>query len=104
MATAILDEYLGAALQSPPEGRVSNDVELEIMRYLESEFEDSGIDRCADIFALGYVNSLFALELVTFVERRFDITIGTDDLDLDNFRSVEAMARLVGTIRAAAGR
>ncbi|HVE92577.1 MAG TPA: phosphopantetheine-binding protein [Actinomycetota bacterium] len=48
-----------------------------------------------DIFASGVVNSLFAMELVTFVESTFDLTIDSDDLDLENFSSVDAIARLV---------
>lgn len=49
-----------------------------------------------DIFALGFVNSLFALQLVMFVEQEFAITIESEDLELDNFRSLVAIERLVG--------
>jgi acyl carrier protein len=48
-----------------------------------------------DIFAAGFVNSLFAMELVTFVEGTFGITIESEDLDLDNFRTVSRIADLV---------
>lgn len=44
-----------------------------------------------DIFAAGYVNSLFALQLVTFVEKSFKIRIEDEDLDAANFRSVAAI-------------
>lgn len=48
-----------------------------------------------DIFATGNVNSLFAIELITFIEGEFGIEVDTDDLELDNFRSIDAVARLV---------
>jgi methoxymalonate biosynthesis acyl carrier protein len=48
-----------------------------------------------DIFAAGFVNSLFAMELVTFVEGTYGITIESEDLDLDNFRTVSRIAALV---------
>jgi acyl carrier protein len=48
-----------------------------------------------DIFRLGFVNSLFALQLVMFVEKQFGITVDTEDLELDNFRSLDAIAGLV---------
>jgi methoxymalonate biosynthesis acyl carrier protein len=48
-----------------------------------------------DIFALGFVNSLFAMQLVLFVENEFGLTVENDDLDLDNFRSVNAISGLV---------
>ncbi|KUF16617.1 acyl carrier protein [Streptomyces silvensis] len=41
-----------------------------------------------DYFTLGLVNSLFAMELVTFVERQYAIEVQVDDLDLDNFRTL----------------
>jgi acyl carrier protein len=48
-----------------------------------------------DIFALGFVNSLFALELVVFIEKAFAIRLPNEVLTLDNFRSVNAMARMI---------
>ncbi|WP_030568221.1 acyl carrier protein [Streptomyces aureocirculatus] len=41
-----------------------------------------------DYFTMGLVNSLFAMELVTFVERQYGIEVQVEDLDLDNFRSL----------------
>ena len=48
-----------------------------------------------DYFALGLVNSLLALELVTHLERRFGIEIGVADLDLDNFRTMRRVTDFV---------
>lgn len=54
-----------------------------------------------DIFALGFVTSLFAVELVTFVESTFGFEVAPTDLVLDNFRSVNALWELVDRRRAA---
>ena len=48
------------------------------------------------IFAAGFVNSLFAMQLVLFLEKNFKIAIGNEDLELKNFESINAMAELVG--------
>jgi acyl carrier protein len=48
-----------------------------------------------DIFATGFVNSLFAMQLVLFVESEFKIRIQDDDLELDNFRTLNAIGRLI---------
>jgi acyl carrier protein len=55
-----------------------------------------------DIFAMGFVNSLFAMQLVSFLEGEFGITVEDDDLDINNFRSVSAMLRLLAKKREAA--
>jgi acyl carrier protein len=49
-----------------------------------------------DIFALGFVNSLFALQLVMFIEKEFAIVMEPADLEFDNFRTVAALVALVG--------
>jgi acyl carrier protein len=54
-----------------------------------------------DIFTLGLVNSLFALQIVIFVEKAFGITVENEDLDLDNFRSINALAGFVARKQAA---
>ncbi|HEU5077330.1 MAG TPA: phosphopantetheine-binding protein [Polyangiaceae bacterium] len=48
-----------------------------------------------DIFTLGIVNSMFALQLVQFVEREFDVVVDNDDLDVDNFRTIDRIADFV---------
>lgn len=48
-----------------------------------------------DIFALGFINSLAALQLVQFLEKEFGITVEDEDLDLDNFRTLNCMDELL---------
>jgi acyl carrier protein len=55
-----------------------------------------------DIFALGFLTSLRALELVTFVEHRFGLTVDAEDLNLDNFRTIAKIADFVRRKTAAA--
>jgi methoxymalonate biosynthesis acyl carrier protein len=43
----------------------------------------------------GYVNSLFAMQLVAFLESEFHLRIDNEDLEIENFRSVNALVRLV---------
>jgi methoxymalonate biosynthesis acyl carrier protein len=43
-----------------------------------------------DLFQSGIVNSLFAIQLMTFIEKTFSIEVGSDDLDIENFKSINA--------------
>ncbi len=52
-----------------------------------------------DIFSLGFVNSLFAMELVLFLERHAGVQVPNEELNLDNFRTVEGMVALVGRLK-----
>ncbi|GCE29303.1 hypothetical protein KDA_47870 [Dictyobacter alpinus] len=48
-----------------------------------------------NIFALGFINSLFAMQLVLFVEKEFHIEVDNEELDIDNFSTINAIAALV---------
>ena len=61
----------------------------KIKGFLAKYFKNHELKNDEDIFALGFVNSLLAIQLVSFVEKEFGITVGDDDLDIDNFRSID---------------
>ncbi len=44
-----------------------------------------------DLFASGRVNSLFAMQLVLFVEKEFGFKVENEDLDYENFKSIDAI-------------
>lgn len=48
-----------------------------------------------NLFASGIVNSLFAVQLMTFVEKHFAIEVEMDDLDIENFKSLNATAAFI---------
>lgn len=67
----------------------------EIRQFLVRFFQNYDLQDDEDIFALGFVNSLFAMQLVLFVEQTFQISIENEDLDLDNFRTINALTNLI---------
>ena len=48
-----------------------------------------------NLFESGIVNSLFAVELMTFLEKTFGVEVTPDDLEISNFQSIEASADFV---------
>ncbi len=72
-----------------------NEHKPRIRAFLARAAGDRVIRDDDDIFAKGFVNSLFAMELVLFVEKEFGITVANEDLDIAHFRSVNAIAALV---------
>jgi len=48
-----------------------------------------------DLLALGFVKSLFILQLVLFIEREFDLKIENVHRNIDSFRTVNSIAELV---------
>ena len=73
------------------EDQIRQQVRDFVMRF----FRGHDLRDDEDIFATGFVNSMFAMQLVQFVESTFGITVESDDLELDNFRSIDAITALV---------
>ncbi|HEX2253047.1 MAG TPA: phosphopantetheine-binding protein [Thermoanaerobaculia bacterium] len=76
-----------------------DDRKTRIRAFLGKFFRNREIGDGEDIFALGFVNSLLAVQLVAFLEKEFRIKVEDDDLDLDNFRSIERLDALVARKR-----
>ncbi len=55
-----------------------------------------------DLFASGRVNSLFAMQLVLFVEKEFGFKVENEDLDYENFKSIDAILGFIQRKLAAA--
>jgi acyl carrier protein len=66
-----------------------------IRLYLTESLKVKELDDTDNIFAKGLVNSLFAMQLVMFVENTFNLHVENEELDLVNFNSVDAIAEFV---------
>lgn len=74
-------------------------VEDEIIRFVAAKTKATpAVDQ--DLIATGLATSMFAMQLVVFLEQAFAVEIVGKDLQLVNFRTVEAMAALVRRLRA----
>ena len=73
-----------------------------IRSFILSSIPVGSLDDDANLFESGIVNSLFAVQLMMFIENAFAIEVGQDDLDIENFKSLNAMTAFVLKKRGAA--
>lgn len=67
----------------------------ELRAYLRKLSGATSIADDDELFARGLLNSLYALQIVQFVESRFGLALADEDLALENFHTIEAIARLI---------
>jgi methoxymalonate biosynthesis acyl carrier protein len=79
-------------------GQSAAKIEQGVLRFLEAQTRRTW-DAQTDLFAPGELSSLFALQLVVFLEENHGISIRGKDLRLDNFRTVRNMIALVERLR-----
>ncbi|WP_170958538.1 acyl carrier protein [Bacillus cereus] len=70
-------------------------VKEKIRAFLAKYFDVNEIEDTDNIFEKGLVNSLFAMNLVHFIEKEFDISIDNMELDLDNFKDINSIIVLI---------
>ncbi|EYF03730.1 acyl carrier protein [Chondromyces apiculatus] len=66
-----------------------------VREFLLRHFRGYDLQDDEDIFGLGFVNSLFAMQLITFIEGEFKLRIENEDLDVKNFQTLNAVTALI---------
>ena len=70
------------------------DVESTIKHYITTEFlhgKKREIDPDESLIGSGVLDSLTLLQLISFVEEEFGVTVADSDMDPDNFESINAI-------------
>jgi acyl carrier protein len=70
-------------------------LENEVRTFLGKYVSDPDVDADLDLFGSGLVNSLYAMQLVLFVEKQYGIQVANEDLDYENFKSVNAVIAFI---------
>ncbi|ODG98562.1 D-alanyl carrier protein [Nostoc sp. KVJ20] len=72
-----------------------SEINTKVQTFLSRFFGNHDLQPDEDIFALGFVNSMFAMQLVLFVEQEFQIAIENEDLEFENFRTINSIVNLI---------
>lgn len=77
-----------------------NDVETAVSQYISKyNFGDPPkLDQ--NIFELGTVTSLIVMQILMFIEKKWDIKVPNEDLTRNNFETVSSIARLIRRCQA----
>ncbi len=70
-------------------------VTTKVREFLAQFIGDTDIDPDVNLFESGLVTSLFAMQLLLYVEQEFGIQVTNEDLDFKNFRSLNAVTEFV---------
>jgi acyl carrier protein len=71
------------------------DIKQAVRQFIFSSIRLPDLGDDDNLFESGIVNSLFAVQLMTFVEKTFGIEVESDDLDIENFKSLNATTDFV---------
>ena len=71
------------------------DIREAIRSFVSGFIRTKELKDSDNIFDLGFVNSLFVMQLILFVEKHFSLSVENKDLNIDNFNSIDALSNFV---------
>lgn len=80
--------------------KIKDAIADEIREFIISNVNQEEVNDDLDIFSSGLLSSLFAIELMTFVEKKFQIKVTMDDLDMSNFSTIRNITEYVARKRS----
>ena len=67
---------------------IKEDIKKQVTEFLKTSTGEDHIDESENIFESGLVNSLFAIELMTYIEQTFGVKVTIQDLSIERFSSI----------------
>lgn len=74
---------------------MKNPIKDRVREFIGETFNGIELSDQEKIFDAGPINSMFAMQLVLFVEQEFGISLNGEDLNLACFQSIDAIDALV---------
>lgn len=68
---------------------------IKIKDYILRTVDEKDVNDDTDLFETGIIHSLFAIQLVIFIEKTFHLEL-EEDLTKENMQSIRAIANLIG--------
>jgi acyl carrier protein len=72
-----------------------DDIDDAVLAFLTAHHPGLVVERDHDLFRQGGMNSLFAIQLMNFLESHFDLVLDVEDLDLRNFSTLNRINAFV---------
>lgn len=74
-----------------------------IINYIEQELlsgqSDLKLEADEDILTTGLIDSIGIMNLITFLEQKFEVTIPAEDMTIENFMTVEIIETYISSLK-----
>ena len=78
---------------------MESEIRQTLTQFISDQFDVELPSTGADLIEAGILDSFMLIEVVMFMETEFSVTIELDDLEMENFVSVDSMAHFVAARR-----
>lgn len=72
-----------------------NNIKQQIRGFIKRFIGEYDLKDDEDIFSIGMISSLFAMQLIMFIEQEFSLQVDINDMEISNFNTVNAISKYV---------
>ena len=76
---------------------MSDAIKEKVRAFIQQSLQLYEVEDDDNIFEAGLVHSLFAMQIIIFIEKEFGVELELDQVQLENLASIDAIAKLVET-------
>lgn len=72
-------------------------IRAKVRKFIQKYSNKDDIADNQNLFEMSFANSLFAMQLILFIEKEFELAVASEDIGIDNFDTVD---KICGFIQA----
>jgi acyl carrier protein len=73
----------------------TDEIKEEIKKFLSKYIKKTDLKDDMELFTSRLINSLFAMQLVLYLEKQYQIKVENEDLDIKNFNTINLITEFV---------
>jgi len=73
----------------------TDEIKADIKKFLSKYIKKTELEDDMELFTSRLINSLFAMQLVLYLEKQYQIKVENEDLDIKNFNTINLITAFV---------
>jgi acyl carrier protein len=67
----------------------------KVRKFIQKYSKRDDIEDNQNLFEMSFANSLFAMQLILFIENEFELAVASEDIGMDNFDTVDKICSFI---------
>jgi len=74
-------------------------ITAELNEYITNLTNETSMDPSSNLFEGGFLSSLDVLDLISFIETQFNVTLSEDDMTMENLGTINNMVSMIERLK-----
>ncbi|MGB8453581.1 MAG: acyl carrier protein [Anaerocolumna sp.] len=70
-------------------------IRAKVRKFIQKYSKKDNIEDNQNLFEMSFANSLFAMQLILFIENEFGLAVASEDIGIDNFDTVDKICSFI---------